>query len=59
MDSQNTGAWYNKALFEDKCNRHLDAFSSYKKFIELASPQDHEKIELALKRIQELKETIG
>ncbi len=46
--------WYGKALSEDGLGRRQDAIFSYKKFIELASVQDKEKVEDAQQRIKEL-----
>lgn len=46
--------WYERGLFEDKLDRRFDALYSYRKFVELASSQDTEKIDYVLKRIKDL-----
>ncbi len=51
---QDALAWSNKALAEDATEKTSAAISSFRKFMELASPQNAEQIIYAQKRILEL-----
>lgn len=44
VDPRYAGAWYNQALVEDALGRRREAALGYRKFIELAAPQDAQQV---------------
>ncbi|MGP8021422.1 MAG: tetratricopeptide repeat protein [Limisphaerales bacterium] len=56
IDLRFISAWSNKAILEDALGWRREAALSYRKFIEIATPQYAQRIAHARKRLQELEE---
>ena len=54
IDPRYAEAWLNKALLEDASGRRREAALSYRKFIELAPPQDARQIAYARQHLAKL-----
>jgi hypothetical protein len=56
FDAQNANTWYSKASLEDSLKRKRVAQVSYRKFLEVATPEQQAMITWAQRRVRELEQ---